>query len=192
MKKQNTSTQMSVMFSQLAAEKKKIVMAMCLLCIMGFMWVRVLLRKGPQDAGAATTKVSSKTGHIKEVEYNFIELPEIEGRNDVLKRDFFSVNSWRKFVKGDVSATGVEDADDADGYIQKLKNNLKLEAIVEGDDPQVFINGELYSDGQTITVNVGGKKFKCEIIAIRDSEVVLDCFGEVIKLKLSDMIEVSS
>ena len=187
-----TNSKMSVIFDQLAAEKKKIMMAVCLVAIMGFMWMRVLLRQGPQDAGAGTQVVSSDTGHIKEVEYSYVELPEIEGRTDVLKRDFFAVDSWRKLTKGAVSEGETEDAEDADGYIQKLKSSLRLEAILEGDDPKVFINGELFTKGSTLSLDIVGKKFRCKITEIRDSEVVLSCFGEVIKLTLSDMIEVSN
>ena len=68
---------------------------------MVFMWVRVLGKKGPQSANAAVTAQEVTEGQTNsELKISFIELPKVEGRNDVLIRDFFAVGNWRDFVRG--------------------------------------------------------------------------------------------
>ena len=71
--------------SQLAAEKKKTVCALCLIGLMVFMWVRMLSKRGPQGAQAALmVRQPTDSQSNSELKVSFIELPEIEARNDVL------------------------------------------------------------------------------------------------------------
>ena len=85
---------------RLAAEKKKGVMALCLIGVMAFMWVRVLSKKTPQSAGAAMmTQEAMSEQSNSETKISFIELPNVKGRNDVLTRDFFAVDDWQRFFR---------------------------------------------------------------------------------------------
>ena len=81
--------------SRLAAEKKKTVCALCLIALMAFMWVRVLFKKGPESVEATPTAKKLDS----EFKVSFVELPEVEGRNDVLTRDFFAANGWQNFIR---------------------------------------------------------------------------------------------
>jgi hypothetical protein len=87
--------------SRLAAEKKKTVLALCLIALMAFMWVRVLGRKTPAAADAAS--VAQRRGATaqtdSQIKISFIELPKVTGRNDIMTRDFFDPVGWRGFTK---------------------------------------------------------------------------------------------
>ena len=48
----NKSRGANRLFSHLAAEKKKSVLALCMISLMAFMWIKVLSGKGPQKAAA--------------------------------------------------------------------------------------------------------------------------------------------
>ncbi|MHC4172386.1 MAG: hypothetical protein ACYTBX_04875 [Planctomycetota bacterium] len=91
-------------FSQLAAEKKKSVTALCLVAVMALMWVRVLLRRTPQDAEATsvTEEMDVEYKANTKLRISFIELPEVAGRNDVITRDFFASDGWQDSVDGQV------------------------------------------------------------------------------------------
>ncbi len=90
------------LFSQLAAEKKKSVTALCLIGVMVFMWVRVLGKKTSEDAEGAlmTQEVNADSpGSNPELKISFTELPKVKGRNDVLTRDFFAAGDWQDFIE---------------------------------------------------------------------------------------------
>ena len=84
------------LMSQLAAEKKKTVMAVCLITLMAFMWVRVFKKKSPQSARAAMmTQQLSVEQSEAELKISFAALPKVAGRNDMLSRDFFAASMAR-------------------------------------------------------------------------------------------------
>ena len=87
------------LFGPLMAEKKKVVVASCLIAVMAIMWVRVLTKQAPQAAEAALTteKLNEIGSSNQELKVSFIELPQVAGRNDVITRDFFASDDWRQF-----------------------------------------------------------------------------------------------
>ena len=86
------------LIGHLAAEKKKVVMAVCLVTLMAFMWIRVFLRKTTTaEANAAAVHTNQESVSKPTLKISYIELPKVEGRNDVITRDFFSSNNWRSF-----------------------------------------------------------------------------------------------
>ena len=88
------------LLGQLATEKKKTIIAVCLIAVIVFMWVRVPGRKMPQSTKAAVTAQEvTESQANSELKISFIELPKVEGRNDVLTRDFFAVDDWRDFMR---------------------------------------------------------------------------------------------
>ena len=46
-------------YGRLAADRKKVVIAVVLIGVMVFMWVRVIAGKGPEEAGAAVSSQQS-------------------------------------------------------------------------------------------------------------------------------------
>lgn len=189
------------MLVQLAAQKKKAVIAACLIAIMFFMWIKVLTRQSPQSAQAAPTTPNGQMGSqsmVSEAEplkVSFVDLPHVAGRNDVIIRDFFNVNGWQEFI-GDKEGnrlSGVKDVNvtSADGSREagrKVAEKLKLEAIVMGKNPQVFINGKLLSQGDKLLISDGATTYECEVAGIEENTVFIRCGKAQITLKLAQAI----
>jgi len=183
----------NMLFSQLAAEKKKSITALCLIAVMVFMWVRVLGRKTPETAEAAMMLEEAAGGQLNsELKISFIELPNVEGRNDVLTRDFFAADGWQSFLRDGEgeNLTGYEKVnivsrDDREGVARQVAGKLKLEAIGLGENHQAFINGKLLSVGDKLPVSDGVNTYECEVIGIEESTVFIRCGQAEITLKLT-------
>lgn len=191
----NSGDRVNRFVSQLAAEKKKTVCALCLIGLMVFMWVRVLSKRGPQGAQAALmVRQPAGSQSNSESRISFIELPEIKARNDVLTRDFFAANGWRDFL-GDgrgltnVGELGVVSGDGGREVGRRVVEKLELEAIMSGENPQVFINDVLLSVGDKLPVRDGDNTYECEVIAIEANRVFIRCGQAEIQLKLVETIE---
>ena len=62
--------------SQIRAEKKKIVLAVSLVTVMAFMWIRVFFKKTPAAASAVEMEQTNPASESKQVmNVSFIELP---------------------------------------------------------------------------------------------------------------------
>jgi len=171
--------------SQLAAEKKKTITALCLIGLMVFMWVKVLGGKTPQSAEATlmVQKANLDTSRVNsELKMSFIELPKVKGRNDVLTRDFFAADGWQVMRGGEVN---VVSKDGSEGVVTRIAKKLNLEAIGLGKNPQAFINDKLLSVGDKLLVRDGVNTYECEVIGIEENTVSVR-YGEVeIQLKLA-------
>jgi hypothetical protein len=181
-------------FDRFAAEKKKSIIAVCLITIMVFMWVKVLGRKGPQSADAAVTAL--KTADEKEspkLKVSYMELPKVEGRNDVLTRDFFAVGSWRDFIRGEGVGKLIDDRrermDDkrngSEEIVRRIAGSLKLDAIVLGENPQTFINDKLLSVGDKLFIRDGANTYECEVTKIEENAVSIKCGEAEVTLRLA-------
>jgi hypothetical protein len=182
--------------SRLAAEKKKTVTAVCLVAIMVVMWARMLSKESPTAATAALRQQDVKqVASDKELSITFIELPKVAGRNDVLKRDFFVVDDWQKFMKSGEgeNKTGVEDVSVVSRrnkeVMIRVAEKLKIEAIVLDGNPQVFINNKLLSVGDKLLVKDGGNTYECEVVGIEENMVLIKCGEAEITLKLTKAVE---
>ena len=182
--KDNSSGPNRIM-SQLAAEKKKTITALCLIGLMVFMWVKVLGGKTPQSAEATlmAQKANLDTSRVNsELKISFIELPKVKGRNDVLTRDFFAADGWQVMRGGEVN---VVSKNGSEGVVTRIAKKLNLEAIGLGKNPQAFINDKLLSVGDKLLVRDGVNTYECEVIGIEENTVSVR-YGEVeIQLKLA-------
>jgi len=190
---------------QLAAQKKKAVIATCLIAVMVFMWIKVLTRESPQAAQASPMakqvelngQMSSQSmvSAAEPLKVSFIDLPRVAGRNDVIIRDFFNVNGWQEFV-GDkegnrlsgIKGVNVTSADGSQEIGRKVAEKLKLEAIVLGKNPQVFINGKLLSQEDKLFISDGAATYECEVVGIEENTVFIRCGKAQITLKLAQAI----
>ncbi|MDD5064313.1 MAG: hypothetical protein PHQ35_06090 [Phycisphaerae bacterium] len=180
-------------FYRLAAEKKKTAIAVCLITVMVFMWVRVLMRKGPQSAKAAVVAQDVNESQINpELKISFMELPKVEGRNDVLARDFFAVGSWLDFMRGgegrpadDRREVMADEGNDNEDIVKRVTEKLRLEAIVQGENPQAFINDKLLSVGDKLVVGNGIYTYECEVSAIKENVVSIKCGETEVTLRLA-------
>ena len=169
-------------FSRFAAEKKKGIVALCLIAVMGFMWVRVLVRKTPKSAEVAVGQEDVKPD-TSELKISFIELPKVAGRNDVLTRDFFAADDWQSFMSG--GEVSVVSRDDDEEIVKRVAEKLKLEAVGLGKNPQAFINDKLLSVGDKLLVAEGADTYECEVVGIEEKTVFIRCGQIEITLKLT-------
>jgi hypothetical protein len=190
--KQNlkNSSEGNRLFGRFAAEKKKTAVAVCLIAVMVFMWVRVLGRKGPQSANASEATEVTESQMNPGLKISFIELPKVEGRNDVLTRDFFAVGSWWDFVGGGEGNSGgaeevsIVSRDGSEKTIRFVAEKLKLEAIALGENPLAVINDTRLSVGDKLFVRNGTDMYECEVAKIEENRVLIRCGEAEITLRL--------
>jgi len=177
------------LFGQLAAEKKKTIIALCLIAVMALMWVRVLGKKTPNTAGAALRGEEVIEGQSNsELKISFIELPNIKGRNDVLIRDFFTADGGNLSSAGEVN---VVSRDGGGEVIGRIAEKLKLEAIAVGEIPLAFINDRPLAVGDKLPIVDGTNAYECEVIGIEENTVSIRCGEAEITLKLTQANEVA-
>lgn len=192
----NTANRANRLLTQLGSEKKKTILALCLITFMALMWVRVLTRKAPNAASAA---LMAQQNHLEyqensKLKISFIELPKIPGRNDVITRDIFDSNGWRGFVSEGKNLADGEEVDVVPRSLslgsRLIRAQLMLEAIELGQNPHAFINGRLLSVGDKLILKDRANTYECEVVRIEENAVFISC-GEVeVRLKLTPVIEV--
>jgi len=194
----NNSVFLNRLFARFAASKKKTALAVFLVAVMVVMWVRVLTKDGPQEVSAAVSpdeasylqSASAKDAQTLRTAVSFVRLPEVKGRNDVLRRDFFVVNNWRNFVSGrggaDTHKTGFTGPQGGADTAGRIAAKLTLEAIEITDVPRAFINDRLLTVGNKLLISDGPDKYECEVVKIEQTEVVIKCGQSEVTLKLFD------
>jgi hypothetical protein len=187
----NKSFHSKRLVNQLAAEKKKAVMALCLIAVMALMWIRVLSKKAPEAAEAIITneQVNAVEPSNAELNVSFIELPKVAGRHDVITRNFFDAGGWRHFIEGQRKRGGFQEVsirstDGNEEIINKVAKKLKLGAIMVGENSRAYINGETIKVGDTIKISDGVGQFECDVVAIEENAVVVKCMEAEITLRL--------
>ena len=178
---QNSNERFKRVLNQLAAEKKKTAIALCLITVMVFMWCKVISGKGPTSAQAAVTRTRKPEQQKSKLKVTFVELPIVEGRNDVLTRDFFKVNGENFGNAEEVNVISKGNKSDVKRIIEKLK----LEAISVGGNPEAFINNKLLSIGDVLPIRDGNNTYECEIVSIEENVVLVKCLEAEIELKLT-------
>ena len=182
------------LLSQLAAEKKKAVTALCLILVMAFMWIRVLTNKTPQASQASLTVDQSglESQEQQKLNVSFIELPQRAGRNDVINRDFFTSKGWRQFGSGKernlavIEEVNVVSQNGNEEVFKKVAEKLNLEAIVVlGNKPRACINNKVVAVGDIVPIRDGSDTYECEVIEIKENTVVIKCRDAEVTLKLT-------
>ena len=183
----------SRLVGQLASEKKKGIVALCLIAVMVFMWVKALGKKTAASAEGAlmAQEMNLKDESNSELKISFIELPEVSGRNDVLTRDFFAADGWQDFLRdregknlSDIEEVSVVSGDGGEETARKVAEKIILEAITLGENPQAFINDKLLTVGDKFLIRDGADTYECEVAGIEEGIVFIRCEEAEIKLKL--------
>ena len=176
---------------RMAADKKKTILAFCLVALMAFMWVKVLTGKKPQAANAnPTTGQTENATRLDSVgNISYIDLPDVEGRNDSIKRDIFAADGWKSFAGKNESVVltrevNVVPGDVSESVMKRIAENLKLEAFVMGNKPLAYINDRILSVGDSLSVTDGTNTFECEVVLIENNSVVMRCGKAEVILKL--------
>jgi preprotein translocase subunit YajC len=200
--KNNSNGGANTILSPLAADKKKVVLAACLIAVMAFMWFRVLRKDAPQAAEASS--VTQQASPLSQGQPNspskisFVELPKVAGRHEVITRDFFTPGNWWKSIRG-VQGENSSGTDEVkflssrgdQGVIDLLAARLKLGAIVKDKNLQVFMNGKLLSVGDKLLIREGVRTFECEVVGIEENQVAIRCGQAEVTLKLKQIVEVN-
>jgi hypothetical protein len=193
----NNGNRANRLVGRLAAEKKKTVIAFCLIGVMVFMWARVLGKKTPQGAEARDLTRSAMSGQSSsELKISFVELPKVEGRNDVLTRDVFAADDWQEFAKSGVgNSNGIKEVNVfskgvSEEVVRRVADKLKLEAIGLSEKPEVFINDKLLTIGGKLFIKEGVETYECEVVGIEQNTVLIRCGEAEIKLKLMQVNEI--
>jgi len=177
-----TDNGLNRLLNKLAADKKKAIIAAALVVLMIFMWVRLLGGKGPQSARAAMVpqvtdeNLESAAAKLKVM---FVELPYIEGRHDVLARDFFRMDG--QFSGADQAS--IVSTDTGKDGAREVAQGLRLDAISMGPQPEAFINDRLVKVGEMVVVE-GSKSYQCQVKSIRANSVIVKYEETEIELKL--------
>ena len=193
-KLRNNNNGVNRLIGHLAAEKKKAVMAVCLVALMAFMWVKVFFRKTTAvEAKVTTEQTNQENGSKLALKISYLELPKVAGRNDVITRDFFSSNDWRNFNGKGKNFISIEEVNLVPGngseeVIRKVVENIKLEAIVVGENAKAFINNKVHSVGDKLLIKDGINEYECEVVEIEENAVVISCSEAEVKLKLRRVI----
>jgi len=191
----NNSNGTKRILSHLATEKKKVTLAVCLISLMAFMWVRVFFKKPQAAEGALTTdQTKNEQSSNPALKISYIELPEVVGRNDVISRNFFASNGWQNFNGRGGNIVSIEEVNVVPGdvmekVIKKVVQKLKLEAIWIGENPKAYINDKVHSVGDTLLVSDGADRYECEVVEIEDNTVLIRCGKAEVKLKLNKVTE---
>ena len=171
----------------LVMEKKKTVMALSLIVVMAFMWAKVLGVKGPKTVHAEKKTLESiRVDSAADLNMSYVELPKINGRNDVLSRDFFVADEEDFRNDGKMNVFSI---DGSQAIAKLIAGKLRLEAIELGTSRQAFINDKLLSAGDKLIVSEGTKTYECKIVGIEENTVFIECQDTEITLKLVQKIE---
>lgn len=172
-------------------------MAGGLFLLMLFMWVRVFVGHGPAAATAAPPSASVQSvSHKGPVQVKFVELPRLPGRHDTIKEDFFTTKDrayFRRSAAGRNARTDQEvpvvSSSYAQEVIQRLTPTVKLEAVLWSESPRAFINDQLLSVGNKLTVKIGTEVFEVEVLQIYVDSVRVGCDGIQLTLGLAQELE---
>ena len=186
----NNKNAVNGLIGQLTADKKKLGIAFVLIAVMAVMWIKALGNKGPKTAHAGdimqtTGQADGQSG--SQTKTTFIELPKVDGRHDVLERDFFVMDETALTSSEEVSIV----SGDGDSVIRRIAEKLRLEAICLGQRPEAFINDKLVTKGDTLPVTDGDETYQCQIVEIEENSVILKFKQTQIELKFKHENEVA-
>jgi hypothetical protein len=178
----------------------KIILAVVLIGVMGFLWIRVFLRQAKPAAASAkstTSKASQAAAgkSVPPVRLSYVPLAVVPGRQDRLARDVFSVPDsavfpWQqKPVPQAEQPNAVTSIDDSwDKQIRPLVEKIVVDAI--GTDPkgtaQAFIQDRFLSVGDVLPLKQGQQQYELKITQIHSNAVVLEWQDHAVTLKMSE------
>ena len=184
------------LINRVAGDKKKTAMAVCLITLMIFMWIRVFIKQKPSGAVGATTMnpVEQENKSKPALNISYIKLPRIPGRHDQIIRNFFVSNGWQDFEGKKKNIINIEEVNavpdvDSEKTIRKMVEKIKLEAILMGENTKAFINDKVLSVGDQLLMSDGKNNYEFEVVEIEDNTVVIRCGKVEVKLKLRQILE---
>jgi hypothetical protein len=183
--------------SYVAVERRKVMVAVCLIVVMGIMWTKLLTGKGEPSSATAATNTAMPLAETKAtaLRITYKELPIVEGRNDTVAVDFFSPGDWRAFLSKDASeplssaagsTKGSTGEDARSQAIREIAAGLRLQIMEIGSEPQAFISDNLVREGSELTIVAGESAFDFKVLRITRQMVELRCDDKTFEVRLKD------
>ncbi|MFA5293208.1 MAG: hypothetical protein WC496_09265 [Phycisphaerae bacterium] len=175
------------------AQRKKLIVALLLMAVMAVMWIRVFAGKNkPASASAAVSSVVNPLlPQAQSQKMEYIELPYIPQRHDIIANDFFTTKNFKKFKRQDQYTTNNRQVNLAETMDEKFDTpaaaaaaSLRLIAIVNDKKPQAFIENRLFEKGQSFRFKFDGQVYRFRVTKILADRVELDCNGIIITKKI--------
>ena len=177
---------------RMAAEKKKAIIAISLILVMAVLWIKNFTKKDSvQDAQALSLTQQNADELSREMKFSYTQLPQIQGRHNVLTRDIFASNNWKGFRREGQLAddywsaqtlTGI--GNEAGDIIENAVKEMTLGAIVPEPDRQAFIENKLLSLGQKFIFKYKHNSYEFKVLKIHEDKVELECEGTVVIKKM--------
>jgi hypothetical protein len=176
-----------------SSQRKKLILAVALLAVMGVLWIRVFSGKGkpqaasavvPTDVSAAVTAVSAGNNVV------FVDLPIVPERHNILANDFFDAKLFKEFGMGESGVAGetIESKGDSQNTSAAAAavDAMELVAIVNDKKPQAFIEDKLLEEGQSFRFVFHDQNYEFKVIKIYSSKVELECNGAIITKRIPE------
>jgi hypothetical protein len=193
---ENTSGFGNRLASYLAVERKKAMVAGCLVLVMSFMWIKLLTGKGEPAMAAAAIDNGQVTAVAPAAEsvVSYKQPPIVAGRNDTVVRDYFSPGDWQAFLTKSSSEqsevtgehAGIIDDDIRGKTIRRIADGLKLQIMEIGTEPQAFVSDTLVKVGSRLTIAAGETAYEFKVLGVSRKSVQLECEGKVFDVKLKE------
>ena len=169
------------MTGRMAAEKKKLFIAIALISVMVVMWTKVFTKKSTVSQAAADSAlaVQQKTARYHSITY--VPLPVVPGRNDILKRNIFA------FGNSGAGSGRIGMGRDREN-IAKIENDLKLDAVITGDNPSAFIDNKLVSVGSTLPITYENQTYEFVVTKITENTAFLKWNDYSIRVKMAQPV----
>jgi hypothetical protein len=181
----------------------KIILAVALIAVMGFLWIRMFLRHGKPAAASGKSPVpkAAQAAGAKStappVRLSYAPLTIVPGRQDRLARDLFSVPDkavfpWQQKVlpvpQAEKPGADTPPEDPWEKLIRPLVERMVVDAI--GTDPkgtaQAFIQDRFLSVGDVLPLKQGQTLYELKVKQIHSNAVVLGWQDHEVTLRMSE------
>jgi len=154
-----------------SAEKGKLLVAVVLIAVMAFMWIKVFTGKSTVTDAAASAAAVKQDAARRTITY--VQLPVAAGRNDTLKRNVFDCDGFggKNSGTGDVAGGGGMGMHKAN--IAKIAKTIKLNAIITGERPAAFIDSRLVFVGSVLSLKCDGQSYEFVVTKITENTALL-------------------
>ena len=154
-----------------SAEKGKLLVAIVLITVMAFMWIKVFSGKSTVTKAAASVVAAQQDAAQRTITY--VPLPVAAGRNDTLKRNVFDRDGFggKNSGTGDVAGGGGMGMHKAN--IAKIAKTIKLNAIITGEKPAAFIDSQLATVGSVLNLRCDGQLYEFVVTKITENTALL-------------------
>ena len=166
-----------------SAEKRKLMIAVVLITVMGFMWIKVFSGKSTVAAAAANTADAGKQVAVQRT-ITYAALPVVFGRNDMLKRNFFDCGSFGS-SSGQSDAVGGVGIGIHKANIAKIAKTIKLSAVITGENPAAFIDDKVVSVGSVLPIRCDGQTYEFVVTKITENTALLSWKDFSITVKIA-------